>query len=122
MAQIIEDASDGLPNIEKIMSEYPSHRWIFLTLTVKNPHVTDLRSTIQEMNTGWKRLTQSKRFSNVVDGFIRTTEVTRPKKGAGNGCSSSLSCDVACKVHVFQRYKLHQTIRMGRNVGQSNAT
>jgi plasmid rolling circle replication initiator protein Rep len=67
-------------NIEKIMSEYPSHRWIFLTLTVKNPHVTDLRSTIQEMNTGWKRLTQSKRFSNVVDGFIRTTEVTRPQK------------------------------------------
>jgi plasmid rolling circle replication initiator protein Rep len=67
-------------NIEKIMSEYPSHRWIFLTLTVKNPHVTDLRSTIQEMNTAWKRLTQSKRFSNVVDGFIRTTEVTRPQK------------------------------------------
>lgn len=67
-------------NIEKIMSDYPSHRWIFLTLTVKNPHVTDLRSTIQEMNKGWQRLIQTKRFRDVVDGFIRTTEVTRPKK------------------------------------------
>jgi hypothetical protein len=28
-------------------------------LTVKNPHVTDLRSTIQEMNKGWKRLIQT---------------------------------------------------------------
>ena len=67
-------------NIEKIMAEYPSHRWIFLTLTVKNPHVTDVRSTINEMNTAWKRLIQSKRFKGVVDGFIRTTEITRPRK------------------------------------------
>ena len=67
-------------NIENIIQQYPSHRWVFLTLTVKNPHVTDLRSTLNEMNKGWKRLIQSKRFDNVVDGFIRTTEVTRPKK------------------------------------------
>ena len=66
-------------NIENIIQQYPSHRWVFLTLTVKNPHVTDLRSTLNEMNKGWKRLIQSKRFDNVVDGFIRTTEVTRPK-------------------------------------------
>ena len=67
-------------NIESVMNSYPSHRWIFLTLTVKNPHVTDLRSTIREMNQGWQRMTQTKRFRGVVDGFIRTTEVTRPQK------------------------------------------
>lgn len=67
-------------NIDKIVADYPSHRWVFLTLTVRNPHVKDLRSTIEEMNTGWKRLIQSKRFKSLVDGFIRTTEVTRPKK------------------------------------------
>ena len=67
-------------NIQGVIEQYPSHRWIFLTLTVKNPHVTDLKSTLSEMNQGWKRLIQSKRFDSVVDGFIRTTEVTRPRK------------------------------------------
>ncbi|MFY0080253.1 protein rep, partial [Acinetobacter baumannii] len=47
-------------NIESVMNSYPSHRWIFLTLTVKNPHVTDLRSTLKEMNAGWQRLRQTK--------------------------------------------------------------
>ena len=32
------------------------------------------------MNEGWKRMIQSKRFKGVVDGFIRTTEITRPEK------------------------------------------
>lgn len=67
-------------NIEGVIQQYPSHRWVFLTLTVKNPHVTDLRATLDDMNKGWKRLIQSKRFDSVVDGFIRTTEVTRPRK------------------------------------------
>ena len=67
-------------NIEGVIQQYPSHRWVFLTLTVKNPHVTDLRATLDNMNKGWKRLIQSKRFDSVVDGFIRTTEVTRPRK------------------------------------------
>ena len=56
-------------NIESVMNSYPSHRWIFLTLTVKNPHVTDLRSTLKEMNAGWQRLRQTKRFESVVMVF-----------------------------------------------------
>ena len=67
-------------NIEGVLQQYPSHRWIFLTLTVKNPHVTDLKAALNEMNQGWKRMIQTKRFKGVVDGFIRTTEVTRPRK------------------------------------------
>ena len=66
-------------NIESVMNSYPSHRWIFLTLTVKNPHVTDLRSTLKEMNAGWQRLRQTKRFESVVDGFLKATELTRPR-------------------------------------------
>ena len=69
-------------NIDKIIQSYPTHRWVFLTLTVKNPHVSDTRQTLKDMNEGWKRMIQSKRFKGVVDGFIRTTEITRPEKKA----------------------------------------
>ena len=59
--------------------KYPSYRWVFLTLTVKNPPVTELRDTLKAMNSAWQRLAQTKRFKGVVKGFIRTTEVTRVK-------------------------------------------
>ena len=64
-----------------IKEKYPSYRWVFLTLTVKNPPVTELRDTLKAMNSAWQRLAQTKRFKGVVKGFIRTTEVTRGKDG-----------------------------------------
>ena len=35
-----------LPNIQE---RFPTHRWVFLTLTVKNPPVTELRDTLKHM-------------------------------------------------------------------------
>jgi plasmid rolling circle replication initiator protein Rep len=67
-----------LPNIQEL---YPTHRWVFLTLTVKNPVVTELRDTLKHMNDSWVRLIQTKRFKSGVAGFIRTTEVTRGNDG-----------------------------------------
>lgn len=69
---------------EDIKEKYPSHRWVFLTLTIKNVPVKDLRSTLKQMNTAYKRLIQRKQFDKVVDGFIRTTEVTRGKDGTAH--------------------------------------
>ena len=48
-----------LPNIQE---RFPTHRWVFLTLTVKNPPVTELRDTLKHMNDSWQRLIQTKRF------------------------------------------------------------
>lgn len=67
--------------LPKIKEKYPTYRWVFLTLTVKNPHVTELRETLKAMNAAWQRMAQTKRFRGVVKGFIRTTEVTRGKDG-----------------------------------------
>ena len=69
---------------DEIKNEYPTHRWIFLTLTVKNCEIGELRSTLQHMNKSWQRLIKRKEFMTVVDGWIRTTEVTRPKDGTHN--------------------------------------
>ena len=67
-----------LPNIQE---RFPTHRWVFLTLTVKNPPVTELRDTLKHMNDSWQRLIQTKRFKSGVAGFLRTTEVTRGNDG-----------------------------------------
>ena len=50
-----------LPNIQE---RFPTHRWVFLTLTVKNPPVTELRDTLKHMNDSWQRLIQTKRFKS----------------------------------------------------------
>ena len=67
-----------LPSIQE---RFPTHRWVFLTLTVKNPPVTELRDTLKHMNDSWQRLIQTKRFKSGVAGFLRTTEVTRGNDG-----------------------------------------
>jgi len=59
-----------------IRAAYPTARFLFLTLTVKNCDVVNLRETIQDMNTAWHRLIQRKVFASII-GWVRTTEVTR---------------------------------------------
>ena len=66
----------ALPSIE---AEYPTARWLFLTLTVRNCKITDLRRTIQDMNQSWHRLIKRREFDSNTLGWIRTTEVTRSK-------------------------------------------
>lgn len=36
--------------LPKITSKYPTHRWLFMTLTQKNVPITELRGTLIEMN------------------------------------------------------------------------
>lgn len=68
-----------LNNIDQLRADYPTHRWLFLTISSKNPHITDLRAELKHLNKSWQRLSQRKAFKSVVDGWIRTTEVTRGK-------------------------------------------
>lgn len=65
---------------DEIMQTHPTHRFVFLTLTVRNPKIEDLRETLQHMNKSWQRLIKRKEFMAGVEGWVRTTEVTRPKQ------------------------------------------
>ena len=70
-----------LPEIE---SAFPTARWIFLTLTVRNCAITNLRSTIQQMNLSFNRFVQRREFVGNVFGWIRATEVTRGHDGSAH--------------------------------------
>jgi plasmid rolling circle replication initiator protein Rep len=66
----------------RILEDFPGHRFVFLTLTVKNCPVQDLKKMIISMNQGWKRMSERKIFP--ADGFIRSLEVTRSKDGTAH--------------------------------------
>jgi plasmid rolling circle replication initiator protein Rep len=70
-----------LPEIE---SAFPTARWIFLTLTVRNCAITDLRSTIQHMNVSFNRMTKRPEFAHNTIGWIRSTEVTKGRDGSAH--------------------------------------
>jgi plasmid rolling circle replication initiator protein Rep len=63
--------------LPKILEDYSSSRYIFLTLTVKNPRVEDLRAEINLMNKAWQRLIQRKVWPAL--GTIKSIEVTRER-------------------------------------------
>jgi len=62
-----------------IVAEYPSHRWIFLTLTIRNCAITELKITVELMHRAFRLMT--KRQVWTVDGWVRGTEVTRSCNG-----------------------------------------
>lgn len=68
--------------IPKILEDYPSSRFVFLTLTVKNCGLIELKETLKKMNKAWELLTKRKEFPAL--GFVKTIEVTRSKDGTAH--------------------------------------
>jgi plasmid rolling circle replication initiator protein Rep len=68
--------------LPKIVEDYPNHRWLFVTLTIKNCRVNDLRDTLSLMNKGFKRMTELKKFPAI--GWLKSMEVTRGKDGSAH--------------------------------------
>lgn len=56
--------------------------FLFLTLTVKNVDLKELKATLKGVHEGFRRLMQYKRVSVVVQGYIRSTEITINQKSS----------------------------------------
>lgn len=65
--------------LPKLVEKYPTYRWLFVTLTLKNCPITELRGKLQDMNKGFQRMAQRKIWPAV--GWLRSTEVTRGRRG-----------------------------------------
>ncbi|CAA9370596.1 Replication protein [uncultured Microcoleus sp.] len=68
--------------LPEIQAKYPTGRWIFVTLTVKNCELSELKKTLTWMNTAWKRFLGRKEFPAL--GFIKSVEVTRGWDGTAH--------------------------------------
>lgn len=63
--------------LPKVLEHYPKARFIFLTLTVRNCELSELRQTLTQMNKSWTLLTKRKEWPAL--GWIRSVEVTRSR-------------------------------------------
>lgn len=68
--------------IPRIVEAYPKHRWLFITLTLKNCPIGELRTTIDWVNASFKRLVRKKEWP--VVGWIKAIEVTRGNNGSAH--------------------------------------
>lgn len=68
--------------LPKVVEHFPKHRWLFLTLTVKNCPIADLKDSLAKMHQGFKRLTKLKAWT--IEGWIKSTEVTRGKDSSAH--------------------------------------
>lgn len=68
--------------LPKIVQAYPNRRWVFLTLTVKNVSIAELRENLVAMNKAFQRLSQRKVWP--AEGWLRSTEVTRGHDGSAH--------------------------------------
>lgn len=66
-------------HIPNVLKAHPTAKFLFLTLTVRNPPMHELGATLTAMNSAWKRLIERDCWPGV--GFIRTTEVTKGGDG-----------------------------------------
>lgn len=66
-----------LEAMPKMVSDHPGLRFIFLTLTVKNCPVEDLRDTVKLMSKAFHKMVKRTALQKVVLGYARSLEVTR---------------------------------------------
>jgi plasmid rolling circle replication initiator protein Rep len=68
--------------LEPISKQFPTHRWLMLSLTVRNCEVSDLKATIKSMQSAFMRLRKRKDWP--AHGYIKSLEVTRGRDGSAH--------------------------------------
>lgn len=71
-------------SLPKIKQQYPAGRWLFLTLTIKNCKIEDLREEIKTINNAWHKMIRRKIITDKVLGFVKSVEVTRGQDGSAH--------------------------------------
>jgi plasmid rolling circle replication initiator protein Rep len=64
--------------LPRLLRDYPDTRFLFMTLTIRNCEVGQLRSTLDCMRQAWVRLTQLRCFP--ARGWVRAVEITRSER------------------------------------------
>ena len=65
--------------LPKVIADFPTTRYLFVTLTLKNCQVGDLKKSIIHLNKSFGRMARLKHFPAI--GYLKTVEVTRGKRG-----------------------------------------
>lgn len=64
--------------LPSLLRDFPDTRFLFMTLTIRNCPVADLRETLDRMATAWKRMVQLRSWP--ARGWVRAVEITRSQR------------------------------------------
>lgn len=68
--------------LPRLIRDFPNIRFLFITLTIRNCPVNELRSTLGLMGKAWVRLIMLKCWPAI--GYVRAVEITRGKDGSAH--------------------------------------
>lgn len=91
-----------LPSVQE---NYPTHKWVFLTLTIRDCELDDLKDTVRHLNGSFKRLSETVRFPMV--GMVKSLEVTRKWHCFDSFSDEYLGCHGSKFVYAYE--KKHNT-------------
>ncbi|MGE6052731.1 protein rep [Klebsiella variicola subsp. variicola] len=93
---------DIMKIIPSLTTERDNDGFLFITLTVKNPLVSDLSAVMDAMSIAFKRMMQIE-FSSFLVGGVRTFEITRGKKEK-NRCHPHIHALLQVKNTYFKHH------------------
>jgi plasmid rolling circle replication initiator protein Rep len=64
----------AVKSFPEIKRRYPDHRWLFLTLTIKNCKLSNLHNRVIQLNKSFLKWVKWKKFP--ADGWVKSLEVT----------------------------------------------
>lgn len=79
----IRNITGQLKDAFSVIQEKQKIATLFLTLTIKNPDVKDLKSSISKMNKAFNEMTRTKAFNNAVLGYFKSIEILGDKTPKG---------------------------------------
>ncbi len=65
--------------------EFMKVRYLFVTFTVRNPDISNLRQETSLMHKAFGRMVQTKKWKKSILGYCRVLEITKPKKATQQG-------------------------------------
>ena len=99
--------ANDLKSILKQIEALHRVKYVFLTLTVKNPPIMALKDTLKAMNKAFKLLTLSEEFSSSVLGYIRALEALGGNTQAGEA-HPHFHCLLVVKPSYFKNNYISQ--------------
>ena len=79
----VRNITGQLKDAFSVIQEKQKIATLFLTLTVSNPDVKDLKSTIAKMNKSFKKMSETKAFNNAILGYFKSIEILGDKTPNG---------------------------------------
>lgn len=81
--------------------------FIFLTLTVQNPQLRELNSTIKTMSSAWKQMMKTESFKRAIKGYVRAVEFMGDHTESGFA-HPHYHCALAVEPSYFHKFYLSQ--------------